>query len=286
MWVPTSSTRLWAAVRGAGNAFAYIKATEGIGSVSSTLDAQLAGARGAGLVTGLYHYGRPDTNSPQQDAADFAGQLARLNASGPGNLPPCLDLEVEGGDLAAWTKGFIDAIRGHTGRNEVVVYASGSWLGGKLGTDSWVDPGVMLWVAHYGRPPGEPGYRTDRVVLHQYDNKGQVAGIAAPTDLNMSLVDMPVLTGGPPPGQAPPPGRAPAPQPPPGQVPPPGRAPAPQPPPAQPPPPLAGSYVVQPGDTLLEISQQRGVDQAEVARVNGITDPDLIYVGQVLRLPG
>ena len=52
----------WAAVRGAGNAFAYIKATEGIGSVSSTLDAQLAGARGAGLVTGLYHYGRPDTN--------------------------------------------------------------------------------------------------------------------------------------------------------------------------------------------------------------------------------
>src|SRR5437763_16664101 len=81
----------WGAVRGAGYAFAYIKATEGVGYVSPTLDAQLAGARNAGLVTGLYHYARPDTNSPQQDAAEFAAQLARLGASAAGNLPPCLD---------------------------------------------------------------------------------------------------------------------------------------------------------------------------------------------------
>ncbi|WP_407075455.1 glycoside hydrolase family 25 protein [Saccharopolyspora gloriosae] len=167
----------WAAVRGAGFAFSYIKATEGVGYVSPTLDSQLNGARAAGLVTGLYHFARPDTNSPQAEAADFAGQLARTNSSGAGNLPPCLDMETEAADLGAWIKGFVDALRGHTGRNEVVVYASSSWFSDKLATDSWVDPGVFLWVAHYGQPPGQPGFLTDRVAIHQHASDGQVPGI-------------------------------------------------------------------------------------------------------------
>ena len=73
----------WGAVRGAGYVFTYIKATEGIGYVSPTLDAQLNGARGAGMVTGLYHFARPDTNTPQQEAADFAAQLARTHQPSP-----------------------------------------------------------------------------------------------------------------------------------------------------------------------------------------------------------
>lgn len=245
----------WAAVHGAGYAFTYIKATEGIGYISPTLDAQLAGARGAGLVTGLYHFARPDTNSPQQDAADFAAQLARLNASGPGNLAPCLDLETEGADLAGWVKGFIDALRGHTGRNEIVVYASASWFAEKLAPETWVDPGVFLWVAHYGRPPGEPGYITDRVVIHQHASDGQVPGIGGDTDLNVSMVDLPVLTGGA------------------------------APPPPPPPPPAGETYVVQPGDSLSGIGAKLGVDWNVIAKANGIADPNLIYVGQVLQIP-
>lgn len=244
----------WAAVRGAGYAFAYIKATEGVGYVSPTLDAKLAGARNAGMVTGLYHFARPDTNAPEQDAADFAGQLARLNASAPGNLPPCLDIETDAPNLSAWVKGFIAALRGHTGRNEVVVYASTSWFQSKLAPENWLDPGVFLWVAHYGREPGKPGYLTDRVAIHQYTSEGQVPGINAKTDLNVSLVDLAVLTGG---QGAPPP----------------------------PPPPAEKTYVVQPGDTLSEIGARFGVDWREIARINGITNPDLIYVGQVLKIP-
>lgn len=245
----------WGAVRNAGYAFSYIKATEGIGYVSPTLDSQLAGARAAGMVTGLYHYARPDTNSPQQDAADFAAQLARLDSSAPGNLPPCLDIEVEGGDLSAWVKGFVDALRGHTGRHEIMVYASASWFADKLGTDAWVDPGVFLWVAHYGREPGSPGYLTDRVVLHQHASDGRVPGIAGNTDLNVSLVDLPTLTGG---GAPPPP---------------------------PPPPPPQETYVVQAGDTLSGIGARLGVDWRAIAQANDISDPDMIYVGQVLVIP-
>lgn len=45
-------------------------------------------------------------------------------------------------------------------------------------------------------------------------------------------------------------------------------------------------YVVQEGDTLFSIARRFGVDMAELARVNGITDPSTIYVGQRLIIPG
>ncbi len=44
-------------------------------------------------------------------------------------------------------------------------------------------------------------------------------------------------------------------------------------------------YVVQPGDTLFSIARRFGVDMQELARLNNITDPSTIYVGQRLILP-
>ncbi len=45
-------------------------------------------------------------------------------------------------------------------------------------------------------------------------------------------------------------------------------------------------YVVQEGDTLYSIARRFGVDMAEIARANNITDPSTIYVGQRLVIPG
>ena len=44
------------------------------------------------------------------------------------------------------------------------------------------------------------------------------------------------------------------------------------------------TYVVRAGDTLFSIAWQHGVDQRELARWNGIKNPDVIQVGQRLRL--
>lgn len=55
------------------------------------------------------------------------------------------------------------------------------------------------------------------------------------------------------------------------------------PPPASDP---AGVYVVQPGDTLSEIAGRLGVDMVELARINGISNINLIFPGQELKLPG
>jgi LysM repeat protein len=46
------------------------------------------------------------------------------------------------------------------------------------------------------------------------------------------------------------------------------------------------TYVVQAGDNLFRISLRFGVSIAAIQEANGIANPNLIYVGQVLKIPG
>jgi len=46
----------------------------------------------------------------------------------------------------------------------------------------------------------------------------------------------------------------------------------------------AASYRVAPGDTLFSIANRSGMTVSELARLNGISDPDFIVVGQVLQV--
>ena len=46
------------------------------------------------------------------------------------------------------------------------------------------------------------------------------------------------------------------------------------------------SYTVKAGDTLSDIAKKYGTTYQELARINGIADPNKIRVGQVLKLPG
>ena len=50
--------------------------------------------------------------------------------------------------------------------------------------------------------------------------------------------------------------------------------------------PQAGSYVVEPGDTLAGIAARMGVSMWDLAEANGIQNANLIYAGQVLTVPG
>ena len=44
-------------------------------------------------------------------------------------------------------------------------------------------------------------------------------------------------------------------------------------------------YTVKRGDTLFEIARRCGTTVNMISRYNGITDPDMIYEGQILRIP-
>jgi LysM repeat protein len=60
-----------------------------------------------------------------------------------------------------------------------------------------------------------------------------------------------------------------------------------QPPPSQPPPqqPEYASYVVKAGDNLYRIGLAYGVSWVDIAAANGIVNPNVIYPGQVLKIP-
>ena len=49
--------------------------------------------------------------------------------------------------------------------------------------------------------------------------------------------------------------------------------------------PSTKTYTVQPGDTLTAIARRFGTTVAILCQLNNISNPNLIYVGQVLRLP-
>ena len=49
-------------------------------------------------------------------------------------------------------------------------------------------------------------------------------------------------------------------------------------------PPPGSYYVVRAGDTLYEIATRYGVDSRDLAKWDGISNPELIYPGQRLRL--
>ena len=63
----------------------------------------------------------------------------------------------------------------------------------------------------------------------------------------------------------------------------PGSAPAPEP---QPNPGTGGTYTVQPGDTLSAIAARFNTTVSTLVSLNGLTNPNLLFVGQVLVLPG
>jgi LysM repeat protein len=62
--------------------------------------------------------------------------------------------------------------------------------------------------------------------------------------------------------------------------------PAPQPPPSTTPPPTSGNYTVRTGDTLSAIARRFGTTVAAIAQANNINNVNLIYIGQVLVIPG
>ena len=78
----------WAAVRGAGASFAFVKASEGTGYTSPYYRSDTAGARAQGLYVGGYHFARP--RLPISTAATEAIYFANIigDVRGHGWLPP------------------------------------------------------------------------------------------------------------------------------------------------------------------------------------------------------
>jgi len=67
-----------------------------------------------------------------------------------------------------------------------MVYSGAAFFTDHIG-EGWMDPDIQLWIAHYGRPPGQPRYLTPRVAIHQHSQTGTVPGISGSCDLDVAI---------------------------------------------------------------------------------------------------
>ena len=254
----------WAAVRGNNISFVSVKLTESTDYVNPAAPSQVDGARSVGIAVGGYHFARPGSIPDQ--ANHFADQLSARGLLSPGSLWPMLDMEDPNiGDANAFIDAFIDSLRARVGGVGVLVYANLDWYQHRLTPDRWAGDNVGLWCAQWNGDPGTvTGYAHPKLVLHQHTDKGTVPGFGGLVDRDATVPGAQLSTvviGG--------------------TIPP---------PPSNPTPPPAGPtwvpYTIRSGDTLSGIAARFGSTVAELASHNGIGNPNLIYAGQTIQVPG
>jgi lysozyme len=177
----------FAAVAAAGIAFAFVKASEGLGFVDPLYAANVAGFAAAGIATGAYHF-----VDAQYDPLEQAAFFIKSAGLRPGSIA-AMDWETLNRSFPdAKAAQFMYAIEQCTRRNTVGYYgayeeqqpdptldASPLWLPEYPAGDAIVDY-AQVAAAAPKTPPGRPAARP--YDFHQYTGTGRVAGIAGNVD--------------------------------------------------------------------------------------------------------
>lgn len=113
-----SQTR-WNSLAAEPRSFAYMKATEGLlppGNVDFTWDENVERAGNAGILTGVYHFARPDNRPLVSGAIDEANHFVATAGAAmtAGHLRPVIDVErgsaLTTTALTDWVIAFIDRV--------------------------------------------------------------------------------------------------------------------------------------------------------------------------------
>jgi lysozyme len=170
----------WKEVAGSGVIFAFVKATQGITYVDPQFTVNWEAMQSAGLRRGAYHF-----FEPADDAASQAQHFLSTVSLAPGDLPPVLDVEINGGvsceqlwsGVAAW----LQIVQKATGRQPILYTAPGFWNGNSPDLALTCHP---LWLADYASQPTLPhGWST--WLFWQHSQTGTVPGVPAAVDLNL-----------------------------------------------------------------------------------------------------
>ena len=243
------------------------KATEGTGYVNPYCDEHYQSAKAAGKLLGVYHYA--SGGNPEAEAEFFINNVR-------GYLHEAiLVLDWESGDNAAWGDSswvarFCAHIVALTGINPMIYVqrSAASQCTGLGDYGIWLaeypDYAARGWDAYY-----PPNYSGD-YAMHQYTSSGAISGWAGPLDLSLFFGDenaWRAYAGAT--GQS-----VPAPQPQVQEY-------------AQTSEQSDGTtYIVQPGDTLSGIASMYGTTYQHLAAINGISNPDIIHVGDRIVIDG
>ena len=238
----------FAAVRDAGIDVVYIRAGEGSDYTDAYFEAHYQGALAAGLKIGFYHYVTAADTDQARRQAEFFYSLIRDKTV---NCYPAMDFESFPGldteEINAIGAAYMERLQELLGYTPAI-YTDTSNIAQVWDASFSIYP---LWVAQYdaGQPDTTGSWATWDGF--QYADNGTVPGISGYVDLDY-FKDSILVGSGPEPA----------------------------------PPSSADTYTVQPGDTLWRIAMRYHTTVAELAALNHIQNPNLIYPGQVLDIPG
>ncbi|MFR4998453.1 MAG: GH25 family lysozyme [Clostridium paraputrificum] len=235
----------FAKVKESGIQIVYMKATEGTTFVDKKLNQNYSRAKAQGLKIGFYHFFRPSLDAKEQ-ARHFVNTIS-------GKVSDCkLALDLETADnfsksaLTDKALTFINELKSLTGV-DIVVYTYTYFARTNIDSRLGVYP---LWIAHYGvsNPGSNPIWNS--WVGFQYSSTGSVPGISGNCDMNEFTKGILLNSSSVP----------------------------------QEPENNYETYTVKAGDTLSGIATMYGITYQELAALNGISNPNKIYVGQVLKI--
>ncbi len=238
----------FAAARSDGIEAVYIRSSYGQDGVDAFFRQNAGAVAQSGMHFGFYHFlEAADTEAARDEARHFA-TLIRSTAY---DCRPAMDFEVDAGLTSAQASAVVRAFLTETEallgvRPMLYVDVSNAR---RMESDLAVYP---LWIAQYGVDSPDLTFTPwSAYTGWQFSDQGRVDGVTGNVDRDV-FTDGILLTG---------------------QVP-------------TPPPTPQRTVTVRRGDTLWALSRRYHTTVSELVRLNNIPDPNLIYVGQVLRLPG
>lgn len=248
----------WTKVKNAGIAAAMIRTGYGVktpNQVDKQFTNNLAGCKAVGMPYGFYHYSYAMSVNEAEREADFCLEI--IAGSNP-QYPVAFDMEEN--SQAALGRAvctdvaiaFCNKVR--AAGYKPMLYTNLDWSQNYIDMAKIDAAGIDVWMAQYYATCQYMGTYT----MWQYSSTGHVDGITANVvDMNWCYKDYTSGTNTQP---------TPEPQP----IPEPGY----------------DTYTVMAGDTLSGIAAKFGTTYQELAAINGIDDPNMIHVGQILKLKG
>ncbi len=225
----------------------YIRASYGRSGVDAKFRQNAGAVARTGLHFGFYHFlEASDAETARTEARHFA---ALIRSTGY-DCRPVLDFEVDAALTSAQTSAVVRAFLTETEailgvRPMLYVDVSNAR---RMEPDLAVYP---LWIAQYGVDSPDLAFTPWRAYTGwQFSDRGRVAGVTGNVDRDVFTPGI-LLTG---------------------------QELTPQPAPER-------TVTVRRGDTLWALSRRYHTTVSELVRLNSIQNPNLIYVGQILRLP-
>ena len=244
------------AVKQSGIEVVYIKSSESQW-VDPYFESNYEKATAANLKVGVYHYVTARTVEEARVEAAFFVSVLEDKAL---DCRLAMDFESFGNLSVAQINeiglAFLQTVESLSGK-EVVVYSDTS-----NAINIWNESiaNYLLWVAEYGVSEPQDNGNWSSWVGFQYSDAGSISGIGG------GSVDLDYFTDGIFLSDQ--------------------QTPVPSVPDEQKPTPNETTYTVRSGDTLSEIAMRFGVSVSDLVRWNNISNPNLIYPGEVLKIRG